>query len=86
MVRIGSEATGHGGERSTRSLGATSDGKEVIAVWSLSSSWSVSKAFKFQFLKSDATGVLDDSFALVALASALKLWYVEYVEATGAAS
>ncbi|XXH05722.1 hypothetical protein Hte_012158 [Hypoxylon texense] len=86
LVRLSSEATGQGGERAARSSGATSDGKEVVAVWSHSSSWSASKVFKFQFLESGATGVLGDSFALIALASALKVWYVEFVEATAAAA
>ncbi|KAI1771710.1 hypothetical protein F4818DRAFT_428810 [Hypoxylon cercidicola] len=81
LVRLGSSATGQGGERPARSSGATSDGKEVVAAWSHSTSWSASKVFKFQFLESGATGVLGESFALIALASALKIWYVEFVAA-----
>ncbi|KAI1378959.1 hypothetical protein F4677DRAFT_410160 [Hypoxylon crocopeplum] len=79
LVRLSSSAVGQGGERASRSEGATSDGKEVVAAWSYNSSWSASKVFKFQYLESGATGVLGDSFALAALMTALKIWYMEYL-------
>ncbi|KAI2619643.1 hypothetical protein GGR54DRAFT_602887 [Hypoxylon sp. NC1633] len=84
LVRLGSAATGGGGERATRSEGATSDGKEVVAAWSYNSSWSVKKMFRFQFFESGATGVLGDQFALAALVTALRIWYVEFVLAARA--
>lgn len=79
LVRLCSEGTGHGGERSTRAANTTSDGKEVVAVFAQNSGWSMNKIFKFQFLESGATGVLGDRFALVALMSGLKIWYIEYI-------
>ncbi|KAI0172466.1 hypothetical protein GGR52DRAFT_408403 [Hypoxylon sp. FL1284] len=85
LVRLGSEAAGQGSERATRSAGATSDGREVVAVWAHNSSWSANKAFKFQFLESGAAGVLGEPFALVALASALKMWHAEYLQAASTA-
>ncbi|KAI0138200.1 hypothetical protein F4776DRAFT_82173 [Hypoxylon sp. NC0597] len=79
LVRLGSVGTGQGGERSTRAANVTSDGKEVVAVFAQNTSWSMNKVFKFQFLESGATGVLGDRFALAALMSALKIWYIEYL-------
>ncbi|OTA95371.1 hypothetical protein M434DRAFT_393763 [Hypoxylon sp. CO27-5] len=79
LVRLGSEGVGQGGERSTRAANVTSDGKEVVAVFAQNTGWSMNKVFKFQFLESGATGVLGDRFALVALMSALKIWYIEYL-------
>ncbi|KAI1403199.1 hypothetical protein F4819DRAFT_451786 [Hypoxylon fuscum] len=80
LVQLGSSATGQGGERAVRSPGATSDGLEVVAVFSQSSSISISisKVFKFRFLESGATGVLGDAFAQAAVVGALKIWYVEF--------
>ncbi|OTA99453.1 hypothetical protein M426DRAFT_325106 [Hypoxylon sp. CI-4A] len=86
LVRVGSSAVGQGGRRATRAAGATSDGLEVVAVCAYNGSWSLSKAFKFQFLESGATGVLGDRFALVALMSGLKIWYVEMIAATAGAA
>ncbi|KAI1472365.1 uncharacterized protein F4812DRAFT_408631 [Daldinia caldariorum] len=65
---------------------ATSDGKEVVAVWTVNGSWSMNKFCKFQFLESGATGVLGDAFALVALVSGLKIWYLEFIESTAASA
>ncbi|KAI0838012.1 hypothetical protein F5Y06DRAFT_269569 [Hypoxylon sp. FL0890] len=79
LVRLGREGAGEGGERSTRAANTTSDGKEVVAVFAHNTSWSMNKVFKFQFLESGATGVLGDRFALIALMTALKIWYIEYI-------
>ncbi|KAH9986114.1 hypothetical protein F4779DRAFT_611931 [Xylariaceae sp. FL0662B] len=79
LVRLGSEDAARGGDRATRSVGATSDGKEVVAVWAIHGKMSMNKAFKFQYLGSAVTGMLGETFATVALMSALKMWYQEYM-------
>ncbi|KAI0181410.1 hypothetical protein GGR52DRAFT_524318 [Hypoxylon sp. FL1284] len=67
LVRLGADAKPAAG------AALSSDGKEVVASWAWNSG-SLTKKFKFQFLGSGATGELGDRFALVALASALKIW------------
>ncbi|KAI1141079.1 hypothetical protein F5Y05DRAFT_298787 [Hypoxylon sp. FL0543] len=86
LVRLGREGAGKGGERSSRAANTTSDGKEVVAVFAQNTGWSMYKVFKFQFLESGATGVLGDRFALTALMTALKIWYIEYIAQTASAS
>lgn len=76
LVRLGSNASGPGGERGERALGATSDGKEVVAVWTWHSGWSLTKSFKFQFLGSGLTGELGDRWAVMAVVTALRTWYL----------
>ncbi|KAI1475786.1 hypothetical protein F4774DRAFT_395865 [Daldinia eschscholtzii] len=73
LVRLEGTATGKN---------STSDGKEVVAVWSVNGGWSMTKFCKFQFLGSGATGVLGDTFAIVALISGLKIRYAEYLQNT----
>ncbi|KAI5925849.1 hypothetical protein F4810DRAFT_658515 [Camillea tinctor] len=76
LVRL-SEDCGFGGDRDERPAGSTSDGKEVVAVWTHNASWSMKKAFKFQFIGSGATGVLGDRWAAAVLVSAIRMWWVE---------
>ncbi|KAI1388806.1 uncharacterized protein F4822DRAFT_258794 [Hypoxylon trugodes] len=52
---------------------SSSDGKEVVAVWAWASG-SLTKVFKFQFLGSGANGVLGERWAIMAVATALKIW------------
>ncbi|KAI1417236.1 hypothetical protein F5Y13DRAFT_152332 [Hypoxylon sp. FL1857] len=79
LVRLGGEGAGSGGERATRAANTTSDGKEVVAVFAQNTKWSMNKVFKFQFLESGATGVLGDKFALAALMTGLKIWYIDFI-------
>ncbi|KAI1206677.1 uncharacterized protein F4807DRAFT_219861 [Annulohypoxylon truncatum] len=79
LVRLGSESLGPGGERATRSAGASSDGKEVVAVYTANGHFSRNKVFKFQFLESGATGVLGEKFALAAVITASKIGFVEFI-------
>ncbi|KAI1453970.1 hypothetical protein F4805DRAFT_340707 [Annulohypoxylon moriforme] len=79
LVRLGSDSLGPGGERATRSTGASSDGKEVVAVYSANGSFSRNKVFKFQFLESGITGVLGEKFSLAAVITAAKIGYTEFV-------
>ncbi|OTA91926.1 hypothetical protein M434DRAFT_396870 [Hypoxylon sp. CO27-5] len=69
LVRLNSEGPGggKGGRRDKRHKGETSDGKEVVAVWTFSRSY-----FKFKVLGSGALD-LGGEFALVALMTALDL-------------
>ncbi|KAI1803758.1 hypothetical protein F4811DRAFT_523452 [Daldinia bambusicola] len=80
LVRLSGTAAAAGGQN------ATSDGKEVVAVWTVNSSWSMNKFCKFQFLESGATGVLGDAFALAALVSGLKIWYLEFIQTTASSA
>jgi hypothetical protein len=66
LVRLGQHADGAGGERSDRSLGATSDGKEIVAVWTWHTGWSMTKALKFQFMGSGLTGEMGERWAVMA--------------------
>ncbi|KAI1080469.1 hypothetical protein F5B20DRAFT_539327 [Whalleya microplaca] len=86
LVRLGSQAEGQGGDRATRSSGVSSDGKEIVAIWTMNGKWSMNKAFKFQYFGSALTGMMGERFAIVALMTALKMWYQEYVASTSAAT
>ncbi|KAI1366068.1 hypothetical protein F5Y08DRAFT_337977 [Xylaria arbuscula] len=57
-------------------LGQSSDGKEVVAVWS-EVNWSLSKILRFRFLGSGADGSLRERWAVMAVASALAIWHRE---------
>lgn len=78
LVRLGAFAQGPGGERSERSLGATSDGKEIVAVWAFYSGWSLTKSFKFQFMNSGLTGELGERWAVMAVITSLRMWYLHW--------
>ncbi|KAI0883997.1 uncharacterized protein GGS22DRAFT_166621 [Annulohypoxylon maeteangense] len=86
LVRLGSDSLGPGGERASRSTGASSDGKEVVAVYTANGSFSRNKVFKFQFLESGATGVLGEKFALAAVITASKIGYMEFIVTQSAAA
>ncbi|XXG97107.1 hypothetical protein Hte_003402 [Hypoxylon texense] len=64
--------------------GATfaSDGREVVAVWK--KVYSATKKLKFQFLGTGATGALGEPWALMAVASALKIWDSIHIDTAGA--
>lgn len=75
--------------RSRRGSGATSDGREVVAVIAHNSSWSMTKGVKFAFLGTGLTGMLGEEWEAMVLMSALQLWGMDYqdqVLAAGAAS
>ncbi|KAK8039122.1 hypothetical protein PG993_007533 [Apiospora rasikravindrae] len=74
LVRIHSEADGVGGTRRARDAGASSDGKELVAVFAEVSGWSTSKVVKFKFLGSGATGEMGPRWALMAVMTALRIW------------
>ncbi|KAI1418188.1 hypothetical protein F5Y13DRAFT_150789 [Hypoxylon sp. FL1857] len=50
-----------------------SDGKEVVAVWAWASA-SLTKNLKFKFIGTGASGVLGERWAIMAVASALRIW------------
>ncbi|KAI9788275.1 MAG: hypothetical protein M1816_007041 [Peltula sp. TS41687] len=73
LVRLG-KTTGSGGSRSVRSVGETSDGKEIVAVWAAKTTFTTSKLGKFHFLGAGMTGELGEEWAFMAVMSALRLW------------
>ncbi|KAK8130126.1 hypothetical protein PG999_002506 [Apiospora kogelbergensis] len=74
LVRIHSEADGVGGNRRARDQGASSDGKELVAVFAEVSGWSTSKVVKFKFLGSGATGEMGTRWSVMAVMTALRIW------------
>jgi len=90
LVRLDRETVEEsGGKRKDRDIGASSDGKEVVAVWAFQAKPSLHKIGKFRFLGSGATGELGECFAIMAVISVLRLWQIDYamaVVATTAAS
>ncbi|KAI4592308.1 hypothetical protein KJ359_011367 [Pestalotiopsis sp. 9143b] len=78
LVRLGADADGPGGQRDERAAGASSDGKEVVAVWAFYSGWSMTKSFKFQFLGSGLTGELGERWSVMAVITALRMWYLHF--------
>lgn len=74
LVRIGTEADGVGGTRAVRDQGASSDGREVVAVWADNAKWSGNKAGVLQFYGSGATGALGGRFGVMAVVTAVKIW------------
>jgi hypothetical protein len=74
LVRLSTESDGVGGTRAVRDPGATSDGREVVAVWADNGRWRENRTGRFQFLGSGATGELGEGFAVMAIATALRIW------------
>lgn len=62
-------------------VAVSSDGGEVVAIWAPSSGLSMTKASKFQFLGAGLTGELGERWAIMAVITALRIWYMEF-EAT----
>lgn len=92
LIRMGSEGPGggRGGQRATRTVGESSDGKEVVAVWaterSLISKGLVplgNKPFKFELRGSGKTAELGHQFAYLAVITALKIWLAEAQRISG---
>ncbi|KAI1089527.1 hypothetical protein F5B19DRAFT_466942 [Rostrohypoxylon terebratum] len=79
LVRLDGAAAGPGGARAVRGEGESSDGKEVVAVYTANAHFSRNKIFKFQFLESGATGILGEKFALAAVITACKIGYSEFL-------
>ncbi|KAF2815330.1 uncharacterized protein BDZ99DRAFT_516065 [Mytilinidion resinicola] len=85
LVRVdGETAEERGGKRSARDAGLASAGREVVAVWADNGKLSMDKVGKFQFLGRGATGELGERWAIMAVASVLRIWQVTYA-ATAAA-
>ena len=87
LVRLdGPPPLGQGGERNGRDVGVTSDGKEVVAISGWNSSWSMTKALKFQFLGTGLNGDLGEAWELMAVMTAVRTWYMEYISNAAATS
>lgn len=70
---VGGTAAGWTLVRTFAMGGQTSDGQEVVAVWSAGYK-SKKEAMKFRFLSSGASGELGDKFESAAVVSALGMW------------
>ncbi|RYP24175.1 hypothetical protein DL765_000670 [Monosporascus sp. GIB2] len=78
LVRLESGPQGgSGGETAQRSEGVTSDGKEIVAVWAHNTPWNATKTFKMEFRGSAASGVLGERWEIMAVVTALRLWYLD---------
>lgn len=75
LVRLDKPAAVPAGRHGERAAGVTSDGLEVVAISAENQSFSTSKALRFAFLGSGATGELGDRFALMTVMSALWIWH-----------
>lgn len=69
LVRLGHQAAGPG-------VATTSDGLEVVAVFAENHSWSMTKVLRFQFLGSGLPGELGERWAVMAVMSCLRVWYL----------
>lgn len=54
---------------------SNSSQEEIVATWAQYNHWSFKKPFDFQFLGSGADGSLGEKWALMAVVSALTIWY-----------
>ncbi|CAG8390889.1 unnamed protein product [Penicillium salamii] len=85
LVRL-AETASVGGSRKERDVGSTSDGLEVVAIIAHNASWSMTKGLRFAFLGSGLTGTMGETWEILALTSALQLWYIDVQNNTAAAS
>ncbi|KAF5693954.1 hypothetical protein FDENT_1646 [Fusarium denticulatum] len=97
LVRLGSTNTKekyssseeglHDGSTKEQGYGYSSDGKEVVAVWANTSSFSsYSGVGEFQFRGSGATGELGQLWALMAVMSCMSIWQKARRDAARSAS
>lgn len=64
-------------KQKARPPGVTSDGREVVAVWALNTmSMTMTKALKFEYMGSAARGELGERWEIMAVVTALRLWYL----------
>ncbi|KAM0808331.1 hypothetical protein AB5N19_08674 [Seiridium cardinale] len=89
LIRLATDAPGgEGAGNGAHFVGGgsqSSDGKEVVAVWS-NARMSMSKILNFRFLGSGATGVLGERWAVMAVITALRIWDKERKASNGAAA
>ncbi|KAI4861561.1 hypothetical protein F4820DRAFT_57381 [Hypoxylon rubiginosum] len=80
LVRLGVAAPtgGKGGGRSTRPIGETSDGMEVVAIWVTNplEKKPGQTPFQFELRGNGKNGALGKHFGFVALMTALRIWCV----------
>lgn len=87
LVRLsGGGAAANGGGPVGAGLGFSSDGNEVVAVIAHNASCSMSKGMRFSFLGSGLAGAFGELWEIVAVGSALKLWYRDVEHMASAAS
>ena len=73
-VRLDGEVEGTGGKRAKRAVGTTSDGKEIVAVFSDNYEARNTRLVRFRFLGTGAAGHLGPRFAVMAVMTALRIW------------
>lgn len=85
LVRLG-DGGGVGGVGEAGGHAVASDGREIVAVVAHNASWSATKGLRFAFLGAGLAGAFGEVWELVAVASALKLWYrdVQQMASAGA--
>ncbi|KAJ5734984.1 uncharacterized protein N7483_000109 [Penicillium malachiteum] len=75
LVRVSGPNSGSGGPRKKRDFGFTSDGLDIVAVATHNPSRCMDKALRFSFMRTGLTGELGEGWEIMAVVSALQLWY-----------
>ncbi|PLB53539.1 hypothetical protein P170DRAFT_435147 [Aspergillus steynii IBT 23096] len=86
LVRLARTVGPGGDHRPHRAFGCASDGREVVAVLARNVSASMTKALKFQFLGSGLDGSMGETWEIMAVITALQLWYYDMLSATMAST
>ncbi|KAJ5608753.1 hypothetical protein N7528_009320 [Penicillium herquei] len=81
LVRVNGPNRGRGGPRNQRDFGFTSDGLEIVAVVAHNSSSCMAKSLRLAFMGTGLTGELGEVWEIMAVVSALQLWYWQAQEA-----
>ncbi|KAJ5703339.1 hypothetical protein N7493_011728 [Penicillium malachiteum] len=81
LARVSGPNKGRGGPRKQRDFGFTSDGLEIVAVVAHNPSSCMAKALRFAFMGTGLTGELGEIWEIMAVVSALQLWYWRAQEA-----
>lgn len=76
----------NGKRAASRDPGEASDGKEVVAVWADNVKWSKTKRAKFEFWGRATTGEMGETFAIMAVATGLRIWQITVAGSSGGRS
>lgn len=64
------------------SQGSSGEVPEIVAIFAWNSNWSVMNPFKIEFRGSGQTGQLGDKFAVMAIITGLRLWWLKHQRRT----
>ncbi|KAE8353776.1 hypothetical protein BDV28DRAFT_132413 [Aspergillus coremiiformis] len=78
LVRLSHTVGETSASRSERTVGCSSDGREIVAVVAHNASWSLTKGFRFAFLGSGLTGILGEDWETMAVITAVHIWLVDF--------